>query len=239
MNVIRGLLAVVVALLPTRWWSRVDHQLGMRSVAWLSGVATMFVGFALGIPGFFRYAEAFTRSVELRVAASDDPLAFPNVLFGPLAPLNFALGTPLGLVATYLCVTGLLRAVRGGLDDPAGDPLLTLADRVVYGATTRVRALRARWARERLEGPELPDRLVTGRWAGVDAEYVLLATRRKPDWEEGVFLLTSDKWYCVGRAWDMPRPGGLCTAYPLTLVPPGEVLRKGVEYELPELSEVP
>lgn len=37
----------------------------------------------------------------------------------------------------------------------------------------------------------------------------------------------------------MPRPEGLRTAYPLTVVPRGAVLRKGVEYELPELSDAP
>jgi hypothetical protein len=238
--VMRAVLAVVAGVLPIRWWSRVDHRLPMRELASVSGLLTMFTGFAVGILGFFLYLDRFTRMMELAVARSDTPAAFPNMLFGPLAPIGFALGTPVGLVATYLCVTGAIRAITAAIvDDPRGDPLLTLADALGLRARTGLRAVQVRWARERLEGREVPDQLVTGEWVGIDAAYVLLASRRKPGWEEGVFVLTADTWYRIGRAWDMPRPEGLRTAYPLTEAPLGEVLRKGVEYELPTRSAVP
>ena len=197
----------------------------------------MVVGFAIGIPGFLRYAGLFTRTVQLAAVESGTPSDAPLALLGPLAPINYAFGTPSGLIATYLCLTGIVRAVAGYVDDPRGDPLLTLVDGIVHRTGRGARAVGTRLARERLEGREVPDRLVTGEWAGVAAEYVVLASRCKPGWEEGVFVLTSDRWYRIGRLWDMPLPEGLRTAYPLTEVPLGEVLRKGVDYELPELSD--
>jgi|TARA_B100001964_G_C14173528_1_gene572682 hypothetical protein len=54
-----------------------------------------------------------------------------------------------------------------------------------------------------------------------------------------VLVITSRQWYRIGRPWDMPLPVGLRTAYPLTEMREGEVLRKEVEYELPALSNVP
>lgn len=107
-------------------------------MAWVSGLVTLFAGAAIGLPGFVRYADQFTRAVQLAVEASDTPGAFPNMLLGPFAPLNFALGTPVGLTATYLCVTGAARAVMGYFDDPRGDPVLTMLDHAAHGAKRRI-----------------------------------------------------------------------------------------------------
>ena len=239
MPLARGALAVLVAVLPARWWPRLGPRLPVRTAAGLSGVLTMFLVFSLGIPGFMRYAEGFTAAAQEAVAASDDPFAFPNMLFGPLAPLEFAFGTFLGLVATYLCVTGAVRALTTLSDDPRGDPLLTLLDGILAGAADAVGDGRARWSRARREGRAVPDRLVPGAWAGVEADYVVLAARQKPDWKEGIVVMTPDAWYRLGRPWDMPLREGLRTAYPLTELPAGEVLRHGVEHELPALTEPP
>ena len=91
-GVMRAVLAVVAGVLPIRVWSRVDDRLPVRSLACVSGLVTMSVGFAVGIPGFFRYADRFSRMMEVAIAQSDTPAAFPNMLFGPLAPISFALG---------------------------------------------------------------------------------------------------------------------------------------------------
>ena len=160
MPLARGALAVLVAVLPARWWPRLGPRLPVRTAAGLSGVLTMFLVFSLGIPGFMRYAEGFTAAAQEAVAASDDPFAFPKMLFGPLAPLEFAFGTFLGLVATYLCVTGAVRALTTLSDDPRGDPLLTLLDGILAGAADAVGDGRARWSRARREGRAVPDRLV-------------------------------------------------------------------------------
>lgn len=145
---VSAVIRAVVGVLPIRWWSRVDHRLPMRELASVSGLVTMFAGFAVGIPGFFLYADRFTRMMELAVARSDTPTAFPNMLFGPLVPIGFALGTRVGLVATYLCVTEAVRATTAAIvDDPRGDPLLTLADALGLRARTGLRAVQARWAR--------------------------------------------------------------------------------------------
>ena len=78
--------------------------------------------------------------------------------------------------------------------------------------------------------------LRTGDWAelhGVD--YVVLSARRKPDWHAGAIVLTSTDWYRLGVPFDMETPAGLRTAYPLTKMETVEVVRRGIQYELPRL----
>jgi hypothetical protein len=65
---------------------------------------------------------------------------------------------------------------------------------------------------------------------------VIVASRRKPDWQPGVFIITAEKWYRVGESAERQMPGGLRMFYPLTEITDHEVLRRGVPYELPPLS---
>ena len=50
-------------------------------------------------------------------------------------------------------------------------------------------------ARERLEGADARDVLQAGKWAGIDADFVVLAARRKAEWTKGEanprFIVTS------------------------------------------------
>jgi len=101
---------------------------------------------------------------------------------------------------------------------------------------TQLRQWYARAARARLEGEERPDMLQTGEWAGVDADYVVLASRRKPEWTAGAIILTSSDWYKLGVPFDIETPAGLRTAYPLKKMEAVEVVRRGIEYELPRLA---
>jgi hypothetical protein len=238
---LRALPAIIVAMLPLRWWGPFERHLPVREMAAVSGGLTMMGGFALGIPGYLAFVQGAGSGANqaiLRLAAENRlPEYIPMGGFGILSPIAFAFFTPLGLIATYLCVTGLARAASAWLtDDPRGDPTLTLIDAGVRRLSARASASRRRRARERLEGPETADRLVTGEWAGLPkVDYVVLASRRKPGWEEGVFVITGDVWYRLGKPFDMPLPFGLRTAYPLTEIKTLDVLRKGVRYELPPL----
>jgi len=55
----------------------------------------------------------------------------------------------------------------------------------------------------------VPDRLVTGPAAGIpDAELVVVASRQKPGWERGVFVITPDAWYRLGEPIDRLQPEG-------------------------------
>src|SRR6266852_5417950 len=87
----------------------------------------------------------------------------------PLAFFSFLFLTPIGLLATYLVVSGTLRAVAAMVDDARGDPIVS----AVHWAATSMAAANTRErrqiARERREGVETPDQLATGEWAGLDA----------------------------------------------------------------------
>lgn len=115
--------------------------------------------------------------------------------------------------------------------------MLTLVDSIISTLRRKAAARRDVRAREALEGPEVPDRLVTGRAAGLpDADFVVVASRRKPGWERGVFVITPDLWYRLGAPTERRLHAGLRTLYPLTEIRDLEVVRKSVEYALPPLS---
>lgn len=239
MVIVRALVATIAGLLPVGWWPGIETRVPVRRLAPVSGLLTMFSGFALGIPGYFRFLEAAVAGGNQALLATGRWSQLTSLnSWMVLGPFGFALFTPLGLLSTYLCLTGVLRASSAWLvDDPRGDPLLTAIDATARRLVVRVSTARTRRARERLEGPEVPDHLVTGVWAGLpQADFVVLASRRKPGWEAGVFVITADTWYRLGRPFDMPLPAGLRTAYPLTKIETVEVLRKGVPYELPPVS---
>ena len=62
---------------------------------------------------------------------------------------------------------------------------------------------------------------------------MVIASRRKPGWEPGVFVITDRGWYRLGAPAERDTPAGLRTLYPLTEVRDQEVLRKGVHYAFP------
>jgi hypothetical protein len=148
--------------------------------------------------------------------------------------------TPLGLLSTYMVTTGCLRFLSYVVDEPLGDPTLTALDALVLRSRTSIRRWQRRRARERQEGPERPDYLVTGAWAGVaGADYVVIASRQKPGWTSGTLVVTRETWFRLGQPFDFRSPEGLRTAYPLTVPQTTEVLRRSVRYELPPLETPP
>jgi hypothetical protein len=239
MAILKALVATMAGLLPVGWWPALEARVPVRRLAPVSGLATMFSGFALGIPDYFRFLEAAVAGGNEALLETGRLSYVPSLnSWMVLGPFAFALFTPLGLLASYLCLTGAVRASSAWLvDDPRGDPLLTALEATARRLVARVSIARARRVRERLERTEEPDRLVTGAWAGLpQVDFVVLASRRKPGWEAGVFVITADCWYRLGRPFDMPLPAAWRTAYPLTKIDTLEVLRKGVPYELPLVS---
>ncbi len=82
------------------------------------------------------------------------------------------------------------------------------------------------------------DVLVTGRALGVpEAAYAIIASRLKPEWQPGVFVLTEDERFRIGEPFDRRFPDGLRIVYPLLAVPAAEATRRRVSYALPPLSE--
>lgn len=247
--IIEGALGIAAATLPQRHWSALDRRIPVTGMALPSAIATFGVAALLGIPGYFRYAERRTDLVidsllvatGWRASAGQELLSETGAqmvwVSGYLAPFTYALLTPTGLFALYLTLSGYFRLAAWYVEQPQGDLLVTFVDSAVVKRRRAAALERSRAERESLEGPEVPDRLITGRAAGIpDAELVVVSSRRKPGWEAGVFVITPDTWYRLGQPVERTVHAGLRTLYPLTEIHDLEARRKSVQYELPPLS---
>lgn len=233
------------ALLPKRHWH--SFNLPIANVATVSGFIAMFTGFAVAIPGYFRYLarlqgvqglsllEIGRLQVEGKLPENAAVSTVPMALYAT-APLAFALFSPLGLFCTYLVFSSFVRIVTAYVDEPIGDPLLTLADAVTQRRSTRKQHRAAAAARTKLERGDEPDRRYDGEWAGLtDVAFVIVSARRKPGWTKGTWVITPDGWFVLGEPFDRPMPNGLRTIYPLTVQNTLEAVRKSVQYDLPPL----
>jgi len=238
------LLALIVCAAPRRIWDRIDPRFPLRRAATASGVLTLAGGFFFGVDQFLKFggrlADAnntwMLHQLSKPAGPNDAQVGFVPYGISVVTVFIFLFFTPAGLASMYLVISGAARAISAVVDDPRGDPLISLADWIGTTAWTRNRDERQKIARERQEGADAPDVLRTGDWAelhGVD--YVVLSARRKPDWHAGAIVLTSTDWYRLGVPFDMETPAGLRTAYPLTKMETVEVVRRGIQYELPRL----
>ena len=151
-----------------------------------------------------------------------------------LSLFTFLLLTPAGWAATYLGLSGFIRALSCVCLDPCGDPVLTAIDWVVDDASRKRTTKRAATAREALEGPEVPDRVIPGSELSMpDAELVIVASRRKPGWDRGTVVITENAFYRVGTVLERQLHGRLRTLYPLNEHNDLEVFRRTVRYDMP------
>lgn len=219
-------------------------------MAIVSALLTMASGLVIGARGFIDYATAAasaandatldlaTRQIRGEIPPDVSITTAAPVVVSMLSVVAFVFFTPLGLTSLYLAASGAVRAISSFVDEPFGDPLLTGLDSLQGWTRRGMRESYRRRTRERAEGPEVPDRLFTGEWAGLpDVTCVLVSSRRKTGWNPGVFVITSDQWYTLGEPFDLQMPDGLRTAYPLREQTTNEVLREGVRYELPRLEK--
>lgn len=232
--------AMVASLLPYRHWPRLPASLPVTSAAFASGLATVFLGAAVGIPGFLDHAHATTSlalDAELHHTFTNPDAGFRQGMvqgFSGLSFFTFLLLTPNGWLTLYLMTVGTIRAGAGWFDDPIGDPILTALDAIASRVGTRRRQRSARAARETLEGPEVRDRVVAGARAGLpDCDIVIVSSRRKPGWEPGVTVFTPDGCYRLGEPVEQTIAGRLRTLYPLSAHNDLEAIRRSVRYDLP------
>jgi hypothetical protein len=245
MTLLRLAAGALIATLPSRYWR--DGGTRVAPAPLTSGVLTLIAGMALGIPGFFDFLQEFASAnnaaavqVAGRHPATYDGNAAavlrgaPTALTALALPL-FLFTTPLGLLTLYLAGSGLLRALSALVADGFGDPLLTGVDAVIRRARRSRRDRLARRRRETLEGPEMPDRIMGAAHLGIaNADFVIVAARRKPEWDEGTVVQTADgAAYRVGRIEERTVAGRLRTLYPLSEHQDLEVFRRLVRYELP------
>lgn len=245
----RALLAIIPAFLPRRYWESID--LPVEQMAPVSGALTALAGAALGIRGFFDYLERVAQSpaasilevAEQQVAGTLPETAAVSSLpaaVSMISPFAFAFFTPLGLFAIYLMASGLLRVASWWSAEPHGDPVLTGVDWLFSRTRRAVHDRSMRRARLKAEGVEEPDRLYVGDWAGLPyVDLVVVASRRKPGWQAGTFVITPDGWYTLGPEFDRQTQFGLRTVYPLTAQTDNAVMRKSVAYTLPPLRRAP
>ena len=215
----------------------------------LAAIATLFVGLVIGGYGFPRFLRAVASSnntLMLEIAArppsgtmggQDITIAAP-VALTMLSAITFALGTPLGWLATYLVLTGVVRCLACAVGERRGDPIVGLARRLVALWRGRRREARVQAAHAALAGPEVADRVVDAARLGIaGADLVVVASRPKPDWTPGTVLDCGDRWLRVGEAVQRSLPTGLRTLYPLVDMPSSAVFRRIVRYELPPQVE--
>lgn len=238
------LLGIAAAMLPKRWWPWLDERVPASASTGMASAATLLLAGAIGIPGFLDYA-GYTASAHNLAAIqgaerhaeldTEGALRRVPMAFNALALPMFLALTPLGWLTTYLAVSGLLRSIAAVTGDSFGDPLMTGIDAAVVRSTRRARDERERLRRTALEGREMPDRLVGAAQLGIaGAEFVLVASRRKPDWDAGTVVITPDGTaYRVGRIEDRTIAGQLRTLYTLTEHKDLEAFRRVVHYELP------
>lgn len=231
---------MAAAVLPYRYWERLPASLPVYAAAFASGIATLFAGMAVGIPGFLEHAHATTSlgiDAQLHKTFSDPSAGYSQGMvqgFAGLSIFTFLLLTPKGWLTLYLTVTGAIRAGGAWFDDPLGDPVLAGIDAIVSTARAGRSDRRSRVAREALEGPAVADRIVSSAAAGISAcDLVIVSSRRKPGWDRGVVVFTPDKVYRLGDCVEQTIAGRLRYLYPLTEHADLEAIRRSVQYELP------
>ena len=228
------LAAMVATVLPHRYWSRLPGRFPVNTAAFASGLVTFFLGAAIGIPGFFEHMGATVSLANETMLKYDYFNRSMASGFSALSIFTFLLLTPKGWLTMYLFGTGGLRMAAVWFDDPIGDPVLTIVDSKVLGRLEKQRAVRERRSREELEGPEIPDRVVSSEKAGIPAcDLVIVASRAKPGWSRGVVVYTADTCYRIGDPVERTIAGRLRTLYPLTEHTDLEAVRQSVHYDLP------
>src|SRR3954471_12845707 len=227
-------------MLPRRHWHRLPASFPMGPAAFASGVLTLFAGMAVGIPAFLTHAHGMTSlglDAELHNVFTSADAGYSQGMvqgFAGLSIFTFLLLTPQGWITLYLVIGGTVRMAAAWFDDSIGDPLLTGVDALAASGAARWRERQAVSARDALEGPEIPDRVVSGRSAGLaDCDLVVVSSRRKAGWERGTAVLTQDACYRLGEPVERTIAGRLRTLYPLTEHQDHEAIRRSVRYELP------
>ena len=232
---LQHLAGIAAAMLPRRWWPHLDTRVPASGMALVSGFATFLLGAAIGIPGYLAYlTDLADRLNRVALATPGQGGAGAGSVLMALGLFTFLFGTPMGLTATYLGVTGFLRAVAALWGDGFGDPLLTAVDSAAVHLWGGTRAKANAWQREAREGPEMPDRILSAEHLGIcGAQFVIAASRRKPGWDKGTVLLSEDGAYRIVSIEERTLGGRLRTLYAVSEHRDLEAFRRTVHYTLP------
>lgn len=234
------LIGVLRCFLPRRYWQE------MRRGAILSILLTLALGLWVGMQGLFdsgTKAGNDAAALALKVGAPgsavggmDQTAQVAAALQSPiLAVLAFFFFTPRGWLADYLFISGIFRGITLAVDNPWGDPILTGLDHLIRGKRETDRARAEAQARERAEGPEVPDQILECRkFAGKEADYVVVASRRKDGWTKATTVMANDVRLRIGDPLEKTLEGRLRTCYPLKVIRDIQVDRRMVRYYWPK-----
>src|SRR5687768_6977452 len=112
----QSLTAIILGILPVRYWPALEERFPVYRMAWLSGTVTMLAGIAIGMSAFLSYAwEVASRTNQAYIDAHADLGLLPGAGMAVL-PV-FLLTTPLGILSLYLTGSGFVRAVGAFLAD--------------------------------------------------------------------------------------------------------------------------
>ena len=236
------LVGVFRCLLPARYWQE------MRRGAYLSILLTAALGVRIGYAGFFERASKAAQegaALALKLGAPggasgvgglSQSEAVAGALMGnALTPFAFFFFTPLGWLADYLVISAVFRAMTLAADHPWGDPILTVIDNVVRGKRSESLAKRQAEERALAEGPEVPDQILECRkFVGKEADFVLVASRRKEGWTLLTTVVADSVRLRIGDPLERNVNGLLRTCYPLKVIRDLQVDRRIVHYEWPK-----
>ena len=236
------LVGVFRCFLPVRYWQE------MRDGAYFSIFLTMALGVRIGYAGFFERASlagSEGASLALKLGApgaaggvgglSQSDAVAAALMGSALTPLAFFLFTPLGWLADYLVISAVFRGITLAVDNPWGDPILTVIDNVVRGRRAESVAKQKASERELAEGPEMPDQILECRkFAGKEADFVVVASRRKEGWTLATTVMTDSIRLRLGDPLDRVIDGRLRTCYPLKVIRDIQVDRRMVHYTWPK-----
>jgi hypothetical protein len=227
-------------MLPERYWH------GMHRGALLSILLTAGLGIRVGYAGFYQYARvAAEENARLAlamagpgggVAGIDRTTAVAAALQGSiLVPFAFFLFTPIGWIADYLFISAVYRAFALAIDHPKGDPLLTVLDNVVHDLVGRCSLLLESLGAARLASLLSGDHVIACRgFAGSDADFLVVAGRRKLAWTLGTTVVAQSIRLRVGEPREVVVAGWRRMCYPLRVIRDVQVDRRIVHYRWPE-----
>jgi hypothetical protein len=236
------MLGVLAALLPRRYWNRVELAWRVPPRPALSAIVTLVAALCVGGPAFVRHAlQGSTHATALTMAIAGDQIRRPadhevtSDFTQALTILSMVafVATPVGLISLYLALSGALRTGCVYFDDPMGDPALTAIDTAVRrGAATTARIGRRLVQRFRF-GREVPDRVTTGAAVGnPKAEVAVLSARPKDQWTVGTMVIASNVCYRIVEIGERPLDGRVWMAYLLARKTDAGIVRRTVRYNL-------
>jgi hypothetical protein len=235
------LVGVFRCILPARYWQE------MRRGAFLSILLTAALGVRIGYGGFFAMASASGEEAARLALSLGAPKnaggvgglsqtdAVAAALMGSaLTPFAFFLFTPTGWLADYLVLSAVFRGITLAVDNPWGDPVLTMVDQAVRKKSDSDRLKKEAMDRERLEGPVAPDQILEcHKFAGKEADFVVVSSRRKEGWTLATTVVAESVRLRIGEPREMTMEGRLRTCYPLKIIRDLQVDRRIVHYQWP------